>query len=235
MLKELLDMLRAKSPLNAMLDEFTQMMDKTEWMFDAATQVLMGKKSAKEVEKEIYTKDKEVNEHQRSIRRKIIRHLSLQPGADVPACLVLMSVAKDAERVGDYGKNLFDLAEITPGAPEGKHREALVELKDRISEMMANCREVFDSSEKEAAKRLIVEAKRAEDLCDEHVRNLVREGVPDPMAPAYVLGYRYFKRVAAHVRNIASSVVQPVHKLDFTSKITAEDTTEDTPEKAEGE
>ena len=53
MLKELLDMLRAKSPLNAMLDEFTQMMDKTEWMFDAATQVLMGKKPAKEVEKEI--------------------------------------------------------------------------------------------------------------------------------------------------------------------------------------
>jgi hypothetical protein len=46
---------------------------------------------------------------------------------------------------------------------------------------------------------------------------------PGKMAPAYVLAYRYFKRVIGHVRNIASSVVQPVHKLDFTSKITTDD------------
>jgi phosphate uptake regulator len=141
-------------------------------------------------------------------------------------------VAKAAARGGDYGKNIFDLAEITARPPEGKQREALVQLKDRISEMMANCREVFDSSEKEAAKQLIVEAKQVEDLCDEHVRNLVREAAPDPMSPAYVLAYRYFKRVTAHLRNVASSVVQPVHKLDFTSKITAEGAAEDTSEKA---
>jgi hypothetical protein len=41
------------------------------------------------------------------------------------------------------------------------------------------------------------------------------------MAPTYVLAYRYLKRFASHVRNIASSVVQPLHKIDFTSKIVA--------------
>ncbi|NQT13848.1 MAG: hypothetical protein HQ582_13930 [Planctomycetes bacterium] len=225
----------SRAGLDRMRTEFGQMLDAGRHIFDTAANAFLGGTDVEVIREDLFQTDKRINRAERQIRREIVVHASVHGAADFSACLVLMSVAKDAERVGDYGKNLFDLAEITPGAPEGKHREALVELKDRISEMMANCREVFDSSEKEAAKRLIVEAKRAEDLCDEHVRNLVREGVPDPMAPAYVLGYRYFKRVAAHVRNIASSVVQPVHKLDFTSKITAEDTTEDTPEKAEGE
>ena len=218
MFKELLDMLRAKSPLNAMLDEFTQMMDKTEWMFDAATQVLMGKKPAKEVEKEIYAKDKEVNEHQRSIRRKIIRHLSLQPGADVPACLVLMSVVKDAERVGDYAKNIFDLAVLAPHAPSGEHKARLIELKDRISRLMAAGREVFDSQDSERAAKLIRESQLIEDDCDREVRGLITVDSQVGMSSAYVLAYRYFKRVTSHVRNITTSVVQPLDKLDFSSK-----------------
>lgn len=72
-----------------------------------------------------------------------------------------------------------------------------------------------------------MEAKKIEDLCDERVRALVRGAAPDAMAPAYVLAYRYFKRVTSHVRNVASSVVQPLHKLDFTSKITAEEASQE--------
>ena len=87
-------------------------------------------------------------------------------------------------------------------------------------DLMAACRQVFDSNQRKEAKALIVEAKEIEDICDDRVRTLVRGGSPNEMAPAYVLAYRYFKRVASHFRNVTSSVVQPVHKLDFTSKIT---------------
>ena len=134
-----------------------------------------------------------------------------------------MSVVKDAERIGDYAKNLFDLADLAPEAPAGEHRECLVGLKDRISQAMAACREVFDSSQVEPAKQLIVEAKAVEDVCDERVCKLIEGNDAGAMAPAYVLAYRYFKRVISHIRNVASSVVQPVHKIDFTSKITVED------------
>ena len=50
---------------------------------------------------------------------------------------------------------------------------------------------------------------------------LIREPDYAPMAPAYVLADRCFKRATAHIRNIASSYVQPLHKIDFTSKIVA--------------
>ena len=87
---------------------------------------------------------------------------------------------------------------------------------------MAAVREIFDSHRKEEATELIVEATQIEDVCDERVRALIHQPEDTDMAPAYVLAYRYFKRVTSHVRNVASSVVQPVHKLDFTSKIVSQ-------------
>lgn len=209
--------------LEKMRTDFGQMLDAGRHMFDTASNAFLGGTDVEVIRSDLFRTDKRINRAERQIRREIVVHASVHGATDFPACLVLMSIVKDAERVGDYGKNLFDLAEIAPRPPEGEHRQALVELKDRISDMMAACREVFDSSDKGAATELIVEAKKIEDLCDEKVRAMVQGAPPDPLAPAYVLAYRYFKRVTAHLRNISSSVVQPLHKLDFTSKITTEE------------
>ncbi|HUT90365.1 MAG TPA: PhoU domain-containing protein [Thermoguttaceae bacterium] len=212
--------------LEKMWAEFGQMLDAGRHAFDTAANAFLGGTDVEVIRADLFKTDKRINRAERQIRRQIVVHASVHGAAEFPACLVLMSIVKDAERVGDYGKNLFDLTELAPHAPEGEHRESLVRLKDRISEMMAACREVFDSNDKEVATELIVEAKKIEDLCDEKVRTLVRGTTPDAMAPTYVLAYRYFKRVTSHVRNVASSVVQPLHKLDFTSKITAEAATQ---------
>jgi phosphate uptake regulator len=209
-----------------MRTEFGQMLDAGRHVFDTAANAFLGGTDLEVIRKDLFKTDKRINRAERQIRREIVVHASVHGATDFPACLVLMSIVKDAERVGDYGKNLFDLAELAPERPEGEHRQRLVELKDRISGLMAGCREVFDSQDTEAATALIVEAKQIEDLCDDQIRFLVQGNDAGRMAPAYVLAYRYFKRVAAHVRNIASSVVQPVHKLDFTSKIAKEDPTQ---------
>jgi phosphate uptake regulator len=216
MLKELLDMLRAKSPLNAMLDEFTQMMDKTEWMFDAATQVLMGKKPAKEVEKEIYAKDKEVNEHQRSIRRKIIRHLSLQPGADVPACLVLMSVVKDAERMGDFCKNIYQLGIMFDGTfDSGRYKTPLIELSEQVENLFGKTRKAFERSDEEIARSIVSKGTRISNQCDMLIKQLMVDNLPTKKAVAYTLMARYFKRISSHLTNIATSVITSVDNLDY--------------------
>ena len=209
--------------LERMRTEFGQMLDAGRHVFDTAANAFLGGTDVEVIRKDLFKTDKRINRSERRIRREIVVHASVHGAVEFPACLVLMSIVKDAERVGDYGKNLFDLAELAPRAPEGEHRDSLVQLKDRISQMMAGCREVFDSNDKEEATRLIVKAKQIEDVCDEKVRPLVQGTLVDEMAPAYVLAYRYFKRVASHVRNVASSVVQPLHKLDFTSKITTDD------------
>lgn len=205
--------------LRRMRTEFGQMLDSGRHMFDTAANALLGGTDLEVIRGDLFATDKRINRSERQIRREIVVHVSVHGATEFPPCLVLMSVVKDAERVGDYGKNLFDLAELAPQAPSGEHRQCLVALKDRISRLMGACREIFDASEQQEATELIVEARKIEDVCDEKIRELIRQPGGSDMAPAYVLAYRFFKRVVGHVRNIASSVVQPLDKLDFTSKI----------------
>ena len=208
--------------LRRMQAEFGQMLDAGRHIFDTACNAFLGGTDLEVIRKDVLRTDKSINRAERKIRRELVVHVSVHRGSDFPACLVLMSIVKDAERLGDYGKNVFDLAELAPHAPDGEHRDRLIEMKDQISRLMGVCRKIFDSRDRDETKRMIVEAKDVEDRCDEQVRLLIADSSSSDLATTYVLAYRYFKRVVAHVRNVASSVVQPVHKIDFTSKITAE-------------
>jgi phosphate uptake regulator len=216
MLKQLLQMLSSKSPLNDMLSEFTQMIEKTEWMFDVSIQVLMGEKPADEVEKEVYAKDREVNEHQRSIRRKIVRHLTLQPGIDVPACLVLMSVVKDAERMGDFCKNIYELGTMFDATfDRGRYKTPLVELAEQVENLFGKTRKAFERSDEEMAHSVMSKGVRISNQCDMLIKQLIADNLPTRKAVAYTLMARYLKRISSHLTNIATSVTTSVDNLDY--------------------
>ena len=109
MLRELLKAWRSRDLLGRMLSDFQEMLRKTEWLFETVSDVLLRKRKPEEVAGEIYRTDKEVNKAERSIRRELVQHLVVRPDADVPASLILMSVVKDAERIGDFCKNIFEI------------------------------------------------------------------------------------------------------------------------------
>ncbi len=216
MLRELLELFRAKSPLADMLDEFNQMVDKTEWMFDTAMEVLIEKKDAQSVKKDLYGKDKEVNEHQRSIRRKIISHLTLQPRSDVPACLILMSVAKDVERVGDYCKNIFELGIMFDVEfDRGRYKTPLKELAEQVENLFSKTRKAFARSDEETAHMIITKGETINKRCDMLISQLIADNLPTKKAVAYTLLARYIKRVSSHLVNVATSVVTSVDNLDY--------------------
>jgi len=216
MLKELLNLMRAKSPLAKMFSEFTQMIEIVEWMFDTSIQVLMRDKPAQEVNDEIYAKDREVNEHQRSIRRKIIRHLTLQPGNNVPACLVMMSVVKDAERMGDFCKNIFELgAMFNVVFDSGRYKTPFIELSEQVENLFGKTRKAFERSDEEIARSIITKGNHISKQCDMMLTQLIRDNLSTDKAVAYTLLARYFKRISSHLVNIATSVVTSVDNLDY--------------------
>ena len=93
-------------------------------------------------------------------------------------------------------------------------------VKNAILALIDHCRHIFDSQDEKMATELICQAAAIEDTCDEQIRWFLAEKTDNERVDvAYALAFRYFKRYAAHVRNIASSIVQPLHKLDVTSKI----------------
>jgi phosphate uptake regulator len=71
---------------------------------------LTGRRRRGDVNDELRATDQKVNRLEREIRRELVVHASVFGAIDTPAVLVYMSIVKDVERVGDYAKNLVDLA-----------------------------------------------------------------------------------------------------------------------------
>jgi len=204
--------------LEKMRADFGQMLDAGRAIFDTASNALLGGTDLDVIRDGLFEADRRINRAEQQIRRQIVIHASIHGTTSFPSCLVLMSVVKDAERVGDYAKNIFELAEMIPRPPNGEHRERLVKLKNQILELMSTCRGGVDSHDKPPAAPRIRQAHELQTLCEEQIARLVRAEKPVDLSAAYALAYRFFKRVSAHTCNVASSVVEPLDKLDFPPK-----------------
>ena len=201
--------------LEKMRADFGQMLDAGRHVFDAAANAFLGGTDLEVIRQDLFDTDKRINHAEQRIRREIVVHSTVHGPNSFPACLVLMSVVKDAERLGDYAKNIFDLAELAPDLPSGEYKADLVQLKDQISHLMAECRKAFDNQDMEIAKHLIVEAERTEDHCDAQISKIISPTENVEMSATYALAYRYFKRIASHSFNVLTSIVQPIDKIDF--------------------
>ncbi len=202
--------------LERMRAEFGQMLDAGRHVFDVAANALLGGTDVEVIRQDIFDTDKRINQSERQIRRSLVVHATVHGSSSFPSCLVLMSVVKDAERVGDYAKNIFDLAELRSSELQGELQADLVQLKDRISHLMSNCRMAFDTEDAAEARALIKEAEQVEDHCDDRITQIIRSGKQMNSDAVYALAYRYFKRTASHARNVLTSVVQPIDLLDYT-------------------
>ena len=205
--------------LERMRAEFCEMVDAGRHAFALATDALLGETSLQAVQKDLLKTDKRINRAERQIRKEIVVHASVHGTDEFAPCLVLMSIVKDAERLGDYAKDLFHVVSLAPQLPVGEHLEQFKSLRDRALSLLIDCHRAIEVHDEDIAVRVIVEAQKIGDLCDRHVDAFIRSSQSDELAVAYALEYRYFRRIASHTSNIASSVVQPLHKLDFTSKI----------------
>lgn len=183
--------------------------------FELAMAALLGDVAAADVNREIRDLDHKVNGLERNIRRTLVVHASVQSNIDSPALLVYMSVVKDIERLGDYAKNLLDLAR--DGARFGQLDDA-GEWRQLTSDLLIHSErvcEAFLSRGDEQARVLLAPSNALLQQFDRRVSALVRGEDSGPQPVARALAYRYLKRVVAHLMNVLSAVVMPVDKLDY--------------------
>ncbi|MHC4556999.1 MAG: PhoU domain-containing protein [Planctomycetota bacterium] len=176
----------------------------------------MDNKEEPDLKQKIYDIDKKVNDLQKDIRRRIVEHLSLQPTVDVTACLILMSVVKDAERLGDYCKNLYEVIELGAKPIDRKmFGDYFGDIDKDILTLFEQTKKAFiDADEDKARLTWEYEKKIAKD-CDKIVEKLARSDLSVNEAVCFVLIARHFKRQAAHLVNIATSVILPLSDLDY--------------------
>jgi phosphate transport system protein len=217
MFKELLRVFRSSDPLRAMEDSFSAMLTISYEMVISAGEMYFAGVTSTENRADLWGRDVRVNQLQRQIRKQVVAHLSV-PGnrPDVPYSLLLISLVKDVERIGDYAKNVADINRIRPGAlPED---EILVELQQIRLDAESSFKAlsvVFSSSNRKRAITLIKKGREASQRCDALVARIAVSDYDAGTATALVLGTRYYKRIGGHVLNVLSSIVMPIHKIDY--------------------
>ncbi len=217
MFRELIDALKRKPLLTQMFGEMEQMLVSGLEMYQLIADVLTGKRELSgEVHDRVYEIDHGINHLQRNIRKQLVEHLIMSPGSDVPISLVLMSIIKDAERVGDITKNLLEVAEAQGGAfHEGPYSERLRQLLSEIEGLFDPTVQAFMTSDKEIGRRGLTKSHDLAKRCDAIIDDLLKDDMPSREAVLVTLTSRYLKRICLHLSNIASSVVMPLHRIDY--------------------
>lgn len=216
MIAQIVAALRAHATLRTAFEIYNSMIEDVKKIYALAMKALRGEESVEDVRDRLYALDREVNEKERTIRRALVNHLALRAGQDAPACLVLMSVVKDTERLGDYCKNLFEVAEMFgQSLAQGRYMTPLVEISDKVRTLIARTGEAFIRSESDIARSVVRESHTIASECDMILKQLIQDDLPTQKAVAYSLLSRYFKRLARHLGNIASSVLVSVDAIDF--------------------
>ncbi len=217
MLRELVNIFRSSDPLRELGKQFTEMLSISRELTLRAGKVFFEGQDAPEERSWIYQQDVQVNALQRRIRKQVIAHLSLGGNsADLPYCLLLISLVKDVERIGDYAKNLTEISEFFTGPlPDDSVVDELREIRQGVETAFAGVSEILEQADKEAAMRLIHVAKDMARRCDILVVRAAQSFDDSSTAVAVVLATRYYKRIGGHVLNVLSSVVMPLHKIDY--------------------
>ena len=218
MLRELKALFSPQEPLSEMGADFARMIDLTGDLVRDAGDIFFGPGPLdQEREATIRRRDVEVNKLQRKVRRQVVAHLSLdRMRSDVPYCLLLMSLVKDVERLGDYAKNLAGIRSLHPDPfPDDALIRELKEIRDWVAADYQVLSEVVTTYDAARADQMIGEGREITRRLDAMIREAVEGGYEPRTVAVLVLAMRFYKRIVAHVVNVLTGVVQPLHKLDY--------------------
>jgi phosphate uptake regulator len=201
-----------------------EMLEICQKMFLEATRVLRKQNDTK-IDEKIRKKDKIVNKYERQVRKKVMTHLSVNAPVGLAEGLVLISIVIDIERLGDYTKNITEVASHYEDPLHGGiFEESLQKIEKAIKDYFQKTIECVTVSDQETAHQLLVNNKWVNPLCDECLRDLISEKdkkMPSGQAAALTLYFRWLKRINSHLRNILTSVINPFNRIGFKPKIKA--------------
>ncbi len=219
--KELYDLWKSDNSLTKAVNDSQQMLEQTFEMFRESVKSLR-KSDNGELGINVYEKDQLVNQFVHDVRRNVLQYLAVTGGMNIIPGLVLTSIVIDIERIGDYTKNITDLAVAHTRRLDGGSFEAdFQRIEQTVYNIFEEMQTTLKTSDKAAASTLIKDHYWVIKKCDEIVDVLIREENKELSpgdAASRALYARYLKRIAAHLLNIASSIVNPFEGIGFKSE-----------------
>lgn len=218
MLKSLAQFFRGDDWTQDVVERFDKMLALGEENFVLCADSLVSSPDVERIRDEIYRRDREINRLERRLRRQVISHLAAGPGEhEIPTAFIITNLVKDAERIGDYVKNLYEVHDFhgNRGFNRDLYDQHYDGIRTTLKTLFGKVRTAFRESDTEAAHAAIAEGREIMRRCEEEIRRVAESDSPLPEAIALALAGRHFKRITAHLVNIATAVVMPADKIDY--------------------
>lgn len=217
MFKEFKKLWQKGDLFGATQDNVNQMFAINHRMFEAATDALFkGTKASFNFKKE----DMKLNKLQADAHKKLLQHLSLSAKQDITFSLILLRVTREAERVGDYAKNMYHLYEAYGRLNQNGHYQKCQELAKQSLELLKKTEQAFRTDDAKTAEEI---TKKYHDQLAKDFEKLMNRLTTETELSAkdivvYTLLIRFLKRFCAHLANIATSVTNPFQKIGYTKE-----------------
>ena len=218
--KDLVTIWNSEDSLSQAWTSSNEMLHLCHEMFtDSVNALRSGEKN--KVIKSIKLRDEEINQYHRNIRKKVVTYYSVSKDVtNINSGLVLINMVVDIERVGDYTKNILDLAKYYPKKLRSeKISEDLRIIEQAVIERFQNTVKAVEEMDEIAAKELIKSyrsdlGKLSDNLVASSISGDLKIG-EEHMASSMVLYARYLKRIGAHLKNITSVVINPFESIGY--------------------
>jgi len=219
MFKQIFELFQSDSLYEQALNECYEMLEIDREMFNESINTLR-RSDTVDIPIDIYAMDKKINEFERDVRRKIMTHLAISGKDHLGSGLILVSVVIDIERIGDYTKNIYDLALQHPKKLiGGEYDKKLTNIEKATKDFLNNTIDAFKNQDIEKGRQLMLNYKTDISAVSTEIVNGIVSGKNQNFSSqesgALCLYARYLKRIAAHSRNLVSSIVNPFERIGY--------------------
>ncbi len=196
--------------------KLSEMLTNSMHAYDITMNCLLGDTNLETVRDDLYNTDKTINELHREVRREMIIHSAVNSrNLDIPLLLSYMTMSKDIERIGDYCKNLFEIAETGNSFAKGDDLDTYMELKNDIGKLIVYLQSCLNLDDESKVQDLITLGSSLNNDLDEKITALLEDKEKIQYPVATTLFYRYLKRIVSHIINAATAIIMPTDQIDY--------------------
>ena len=220
MFDRVISLWKSEDLLSQAWEESFEMMVLSNEMFSASIRYLRRGEKIK-ILKDLKRRDRKINEFQKSVRKKVVTHFSIsQKVEDFPSGLVLLNIVVDVERLGDYTKNILDLAIHYPDPLVSEDcLSSLKSIEDDIQSRFADTLIAIEQQDEKLGKKLLKSYRKSFSSISDKIVNDVISGKQEykdqKEAAAVTLYARYLKRVGGHLKNITTTMLNPYEEIGY--------------------
>jgi len=219
MWKDILALFKSEGLCEEAFDEAILMLQTCEGMYRDSIRALHEKGTPVD---DLYRRDRQINRYERSVRRKIVTHMSVSSKPDINMGLVLTAIVIDIERIGDYTKNILELALGLAEPFDGLELDGDVrEIEKTVGDMLRDIVPTLRNTDEARARSIIEQHANISTMVEKDILLLRDSKVltgRSGHAVTVALHLRFLKRVSAHLKNVATSVVNPYYRIGFREK-----------------